>query len=255
MIESVALTYQPGYAWVCLRELCGKDEQQIMGARSLDAIHLLEGMASIRTSEDGPKCALRNISIADRDRILAVIYKNAFGPRVSTTVKCTSCGKPFDIDFSLDDLIDSLGSNPEVTSEVGDGCYVFAYDHIRFRLPTGADELAVMGMEPEQARKALFSRCLLQGDEEAISNGLADRMEEVAPLIDTDFEAACPECSSQPQLHFNLQQYLLSSLVMEQRVLVAEVHLLARAYSWGLNEILELPRSIRRAYVNHLQED
>ena len=49
--------------------------------------------------------------------------------------------------------------------------------------------------------------------------------------------------------HFNLQEYLLTSLTKEKDNLVAEVHMLARFYGWGLNEILELPRSSRKSYV------
>jgi hypothetical protein len=78
-------------------------------------------------------------------------------------------------------------------------------------------------------------------------------MHEMAPLADAEFEAKCPECSEIQLLHFNLQQYLLSSLLNEQKKLVIEVHRLASAYGWGLNEIMELPRSIRGTYITMLE--
>ena len=256
MITIVPLRFLPGNKWVHLRELCGNDEQFISGIKSIDAIRLLDGILSNGLVPENVIQQSAKLVISDRDRILAAVYVNTYGPDIQTTVSCSSCNCQFDIEFSLESLI--INNNlfqVEEESEQNAAIFFRTSGGARFRLPTGEDEIAVMGMDPEKAERELMKRCLIAGNTGINPDILQQEMQNIAPLIDADFETQCPECSEKQSLHFNLQQYLLSSLLKEQKKLAFEVNQLARAYGWGLNEILRLPRSIRRSYVSMVESN
>jgi hypothetical protein len=67
--------------------------------------------------------------------------------------------------------------------------------------------------------------------------------------------AACPECENVQTVQFDIQSYLLGALTGERSRLLAEVHRIARAYSWSLDEILALKRSDRRRLVELIEND
>ncbi len=104
-------------------------------------------------------------------------------------------------------------------------------------------------MSPEEAEGELLKRCVLEGDPTGDTESLQRTMKDLAPLLDLDLEAHCPECNTQQMVHFDMQHYLFSALRQEQKQLALEVHRLATAYRWSLNEILQLSRSLRRTYV------
>ncbi|MCX6243079.1 MAG: hypothetical protein NTU98_00090 [Bacteroidetes bacterium] len=249
MITVVPLRFLNGMNWVHLRELCGKDEQSVAGTRSVDAMCLLDRIIVFPGQEQLlPRSAI--LAVPDRDRVLMAVYFNTYGNTVRSTVICSSCKKNYDVSFSLEEWYREL-QKPAERKPNGKGTeYPFKTPRgVKFRLPTGEDEMEVVSMEPGQAEAEMLRRCIPEGTLKYNSDQLQKSMQEVAPLADAEIEANCPECSVSQILHFNLQQYMLSSLMKEKDNLAAEVHLLARFYGWGLNEILELPRSSRKSYV------
>jgi hypothetical protein len=256
MQHIVPVRFLPGTQWVCVRELCGKDEMSVTGTKSLDAIRLLDGLLNNEYPSGNGHVQAKNLTVADRDRILGVIYQNTFGNKIYTTTICSNCDQQFDVDFELEALISSLHTESNLQYSVQDAVCVFSVnDKIQFRLPTGVDDIAICGMNRQDAHSELLSRCVLKGNLDQSLETIEQAMETVAPLIDHTFSASCPDCEQTQDLHFNLQQYLLSTLLQEKKKLAFEVHALATAYSWGLNEILELPRAQRHAYVNILDAD
>ena len=122
-------------------------------------------------------------------------------------------------------------------------------DGCRFRLPSGEDEIAVIGLSPEDAERELLRRCVIEGNPHAGNGGLQETMKNLAPLLDLNVEAVCPECGGSQMVHFDIQYFLLSRLRLDQERLAYEVHRLSAFYGWGLKEILDLPSRLRRTYV------
>jgi len=178
------------------------------------------------------------------------------GDRIGSTLHCGDCERPFDMDFSLAELVSHLGT--ESGTDAGDR--VRLPDGRSCRLPTGEDEIAVADLAPEQAALALADRLLTGGtlsapsDEDGLA-ALQRHLAERAPGLDLDLEAACPECGAGQPVRFDIQSYLLTSLLQEQERLVYEVHRLARAYGWHLDEILGLPRRLRRRHVGLIEAE
>ncbi len=221
-----------------LRELTGRDEYAVSGASTAAAIALLTALL------EGGSAA--ELVAADRDRLLAAIYARAFGDRIESTLTCAHCGQPFDLDFSLRQLIESVEgrSAPGEWTPLGDGRFEGA-DGTAIRLPTGRDELALDGLPPEEAES--FLRQHAEGEEELL--------ERIAPLLDLELVARCAECKHVHTLQFDIQSYLLEALAGERRRLLTEVHRIASAHGWALDEILSLTRTDRRLFVELIENE
>lgn len=101
----------------------------------------------------------------------------------------------------------------------------------------------------------MLARCLVEGEATPEDRAILDALEGVAPILDTELNATCPECGETVQAHFDLQHYLLTAIMQEAPARIAEVHLLAATYGWSLREILELDRKRRRAFATAIERD
>lgn len=248
IVDYVALDFQPGIGLVGIRELCGHDEQMITEKGTEVAVELIDRLLVFPIKER-PIRAM-TMAAADRDKILTSIFMRTYGPNVQSAHRCSRCASLFDLDFSLKELAASLAGGVRNTSASyqADGTFLLP-DGCRFRLPTAEDELAVIGMPPEDAAAALIIRCLLEGNSDTKGQAVQALLDEVAPIMDTDLTARCPECGAEQLVHFDIQFFLLMALYQEKSRLAWEVHRLACAYGWSLGEILGMPRSVRRTHV------
>nr|HEX4314502.1 hypothetical protein [Kofleriaceae bacterium] len=245
--ERVDLAIVPG--WVSLRELAGIDEEWLSGRGTAVGIDLLDRLlvpTSGAAVGPGGACTL---TAADRDALLAAVYVSAFGARVQASPTCSACGARFDVDFEVPALAASVRAR-RTPLPCRDGVYTLR-DGLAFRLPTGSDELAVTGVhDPDAAERALLERCLVAGDAERDGAAVIAAMEQVAPTLDVDLDARCPECEAPHPVRFDIVDYLLGALAGERTRFLAEVHQLAATYHWGLDEILGLRRSARRTLAS-----
>lgn len=253
----VSLRFAPEHAFVRLRELTGADERAVAGTSTDDALRLLDALLVASPDTPAPPRA-DDFVAADRDRLLVAVYRDAFGDRIENTLACARCGHPFDLHFSLAELASTLdrGSShvPQVRA-VGAGRFE-TDDGMRFRLPTGRDERAIAALPAEEAERGLLHRCLLDPSTPPVdAAALEELLAEVAPLIDFELDARCPECQRVHALPFDIQSYLLGALLAERPRLHQEIHRLALAYGWSLNEILSLRRRERRQFVELIDSD
>ncbi|MBK8019984.1 MAG: hypothetical protein IPK19_00840 [Chloroflexi bacterium] len=235
--------------WVELRPLTGHDESRVFEADLPNALSLIDGLLTDRQGTLAAPGGAARLSSSARDHLLAAIYREQYGDEVATTTTCAACRARYDLSFSLADLVRSLPAAPPAP----DGPY--RLEGFAFRLPTGEDELAVIGLPRDAMRRELLRRCLIEGELpggdsfEPFAAALEAAMEAAGPLINLELDAQCPECGAAQSLHFDMQTYLLSALLADQRRLTAEIHLLAMTYRWGLSEILLLTRRQRQRYV------
>lgn len=242
------LHHTPERPAVWIREMSGADESAVRGKSPVDALALLDRMLEQDASARPPVRAA-SLAVTDRDRVLASLYVDAYGSTVTSVVLCGACEERFDLEFSLLDVQASLDQRelpPDVDAS-GEGVYRLK-EGVRFRLPTGEDQMAVAGLPVEEAERELLSRCVLEGDG-AVDGPVEEAMEALGPVLDLDLTAACPECGHQQPVRFQMEHYLLSALLRDRPALLGDVHRLARAYGWTLAEILALPRNERRRLV------
>jgi hypothetical protein len=80
-------------------------------------------------------------------------------------------------------------------------------------------------------------------------------LEAVAPLLDVDVVARCPECEAEQPVGFDIQSFLLERLLNERPRLLQEIHLIASSYGWTLPDILALPRDHRRVLAAAVEDE
>ena len=253
--ETIPLRFDPGGRVARVRELTGRDEYSVLGTNTANAIDLLTGLIETKASENERVAAI-DLVAADRDRVLAAIYKKAFGDRIESTLTCNGCSQPFDIDFSLDGVISSVNEVGETKDlkRMADGRFA-APDGFSFRLPTGRDELDAAGMIEGDTEAFLLDRCIEGSEWPEGKVAFEELLERVAPLIDLELVAQCPECRHVHTIQFDIQTYLLGALVGERIRLLSDINTIAATYSWSLDEILSLTRSDRRHLVQLIENE
>jgi hypothetical protein len=250
----VSLRLHRAVSCVQIRELAGRDEQAVESAATADAVRLIGGVLV----ESAPDRALNPLSLAaaDRDRILAAIYQLTFGPRIDSTVHCLRCGDRFDLSFRLDDLANQLDRMAPEWLERCDRGLFRAPAGWRFRLPTAEEEIECVAIPSGDAARALAEKCILETAGQAPQLDELERaMEDAAPVLDLDLDARCPECGADQGVHFDIQSYLLNTIIQKRPRLWRDLHRIASAYHWSRPEILELPRSERRELVELIEAE
>lgn len=249
-MDQIYLHRQTGRSLANIREITGVEEQSVSNNTTVDAMALIRQLLVIPGDRSLSADEVGKLTTWERDQVLAAIYIRHYGPRIGSTMRCQSCSAPFDVDFSLEALMESLAPDPDVSIEHLEGG-LYRLSNVRFRLPTGDDECAVFGLSPDQAEAELLQRCLIDRAplEPDTSADVQNAMQALSPVVNVDLNAKCPECGHDQSVQFDLQRYLLTAFMNDRRQLVQEIHLLASAYGWGLSEILNITRSQRRAFV------
>jgi hypothetical protein len=262
-VRKVAVEHASEPGWAFVRELRGDDEEAVRATDSEAAIALLDRLLVEHPGAvvgPGRACEL---TIPDRDQALAALQLAELGRRVESTVTCAACAQPYDIDFDLAALIESVrrdSASAEAAPALRERPGVYrmpAPDGRSFRLPSGVDERAVAALGPGDAPRALLRRCVVDGsiDADGDVDAFGETMRAVGPLIDVEVGAACAECGHAQSVRFDLQHYVLSTILDGGRQRAREVHQIAMAYRWSLAEILSLPRSRRRLYAELIERD
>ena len=253
--ETVPLSFAGDRQVARMRELTGRDEYSVTGVDTVKAIELLTRLLDTSPEFEAEKIRAVDLVASDRDRLLAAVYKKVFGDRIESTISCVRCKQPFDLDFSLEQVIESIETTgSREWHRLADGRFRAA-NGVSFRLPTGRDELAGIGMTAEQVESLLLSRCVQGGEWPDGKTAFEELLEEMAPLIELELVASCPECNHVHTIHFDIQSYLLGALITERRRLLSDINCIAAAYSWSLDEILSLTRSDRRRLVDLIENE
>jgi len=215
-----------------LREPCGQDELSVLGVDTLSAVELLDRLVE---GTPHPNPPVLQMVARDRDALLAALHRLCWGDRIEATLRCP-CGEPFDMDFRLSDLQKQLRENQQDMEHP-------------WRVPVAEDELAVAALPAKEAVRALARRCGVDDLEAA-----AQCLDVLAPILDVDLQATCPECGRSQSTRFDVQSYLLQRVLGERENLLDDVHILASCYGWSLGEILDLPRGTRQSLVRRIPD-
>ena len=255
---------------VRLRALSGAEEEFL-------AAHAEGLLPAERTTELLARCVCRigpeeaspetvlELTLGDREALLLEIRRLTFGDTVDAVVACPSpdCVERMDLELSVRDLlVDPYsidGDWREATVEAG------ATRHrIRYRVPTGADQLAAVRMADDlpAAARLVLERCVQSvGDgepvpltevSEELADALADLLADGDPQAELVLSLTCPECDTDFRLLFDVGDYLFRELAAQQDRLLEEVHQLALQYHWGEAEIMAMPTGKRRRYLELL---
>jgi hypothetical protein len=223
------------------RELTGLIEKRLAahpGSAQARALWLLDTV-STGYSRDGEPVTLPDLTLAECDACLADLHVSLHGTRLPCESRCSACGEPFEFAFDLGELRQRLGSERGEFTFREDGSVKAPSGRI-FRLPCVRD----LGAMASGGNKDWLRSFLVDGHFDATE--LESEISAAGPVLSQDITASCPECEATNRVRFDIAQYLVETIVGESAFLWREVHLIARGYGWGLEEILDLGRTVRR---------
>ncbi|MBB3331397.1 hypothetical protein BDK63_002280 [Halomonas campaniensis] len=244
---------------VRFRPLTGRLEEAL-AAEGEDARSLPERITellavAIESLEGGPvdRATVAAMSVGDRRFLTRQLARVVVGDPVWLSHPCRECGAPFDIHFRRSELpVKPAGAGyPWAELELA------RHGRLRLRVPTGADQARLAGLEEEAAIRRLVADCLLEADSgftvEALAASLTPEelaaidaaLEQASPEVASELEADCPECGTRQRVPVAADLGLGFGI----DGLLGEVHRLALAYHWQEGEILDLPRWRRQHYL------
>jgi hypothetical protein len=218
------------------------------------AIALLESIAS---RPDGATLDWLTLPLADVDAAIMRVRQNVLGDSIRSEINCPAaqCGKRIDVAFGIDEFLVHHAPRParKVEAAHEPGWYDLVDAPVSFRIPTGADLLAVVA--EGDTERTLVSRCVRPA---AIRGQLLRRVERaleaMAPSLAQDLSARCAECEARVSVHFDARAFALRELRDQAAFIYEETHLLASHYHWPEAEILALPRYRRIQYVEMIRQ-
>lgn len=241
-----------------LRPLTGYEEDWLAANRgkpsALVASGLLDACVTDLDGETPPKNTAARLLAADRDFLVFQLRRLTLGDAFHAIAACPECGARMDVTFDAAGVpVESRRqSDPLHTLPLADGRTV------SFRLPIGADQESIAGMETQAAANRLFEACLVDDAGSPLTEeekaAVIEAMSEAAPGIDLDLELACPECARQFVLPFDATSFFFDEMRIQEKQLLREVHSLALYYHWSERDILSLQRDRRRRYLALLRE-
>jgi hypothetical protein len=268
-----------------LTPLSGREEELLASRAGRSNAALVTRILSrcvlrIGTISPVSEALARALLVADRQYLMLVLRGATFGEQVQATVVCpwAGCARKVDIDFALGDIPVRRATRRSTTYAMqlsDDAAFVdengAAHRDVVFRLPTGGDQelIAPLALQSEQrALAALLSLCtcaigdLRQPSEMLISQlcplaraEIERAMESVAPAVELTISGQCPECGRMFDRPLDIQDFVFDELRIGRAPLYREVHYLAYHYHWSEREIMSLPRTKRRMYIEILADE
>jgi hypothetical protein len=245
-----------------LRPLTGRDEEWLAAhptAPSAIAVTRVLTSCLVRVGDAKPTEKLvRRLLVGDRDFLILQLRRMTLGDEFRVVFPCSACGNKMDVLFGADAV--PVTARPQTSAEysIQLGLSSDSGPAVRFRLPCGADQEAVVRLEPEQAADMLLDRCVLGSGGKSFSSAdreaIADAMEELAPQVDLELDLTCPDCGSQFLAPFDTTAFFFNEMRISSGQLLREIHSLAFYYHWSQAEILGLRRDRRRTYLGLLSE-
>jgi hypothetical protein len=256
---------------VMVRPLTGRDEEMLADAeaRGFDGsmastVTALLARCVVSLGGAGPPSTdvLRSLPVGDREALLLHLRRATLGDRIDCVATCPApaCGERLDLTLSVAELL-----VPRYDDAAAWHDEVFGSDRrlrLRFRLPTGADQEVTAehaATDPAAAARALLARCVASSTgsggvpavlPDDIADAISARMAELDPQAEIRLHFDCAACGRPVEVLFDTASFFLAEIAATANRLYDEIHAIAWHYHWSEAEILDLPRSKRRCYLD-----
>jgi hypothetical protein len=251
-----------------VRGLTGQDEAFWLDASAQWAlprriIGLLARCVAIDGLPVAEEALMAELPVGDREALLLHLRRLSFGSRMSSVLVCPRCAERLDLDLNAEELLlpPYVQPQPWYDDDLqvgGENCSV------HYRLPTGADLEAIAPLamlEPITAAATLIQRCIrratvagetLSALPEPFHTAFAAAVAQRDPQAELTIAMSCPLCAHDFSVLLDMATYLGQEIEQRAATLYREVHTLAIFYHWSEGEILSLPVTRRRIYLDML---
>jgi hypothetical protein len=172
-----------------------------------------------------------------------------FGSRIDGCVDCERCGERLELVLEVEELLAGACD--------GDARAELEMSGFRFRVPDSRDLAAVAHeRDAEAATLRLLERCWLERPKApppemaSLLAQIEAELEARDPTAHFDLSVACHACGHQWTASLQAGELLWDELGARARLLLVQIHALARAYGWTEPEILALSPQRRALYLD-----
>jgi hypothetical protein len=231
---------------------------------------------SEKTSEDNVLAGVKRkekmiaeMTIGDRVALLLHLRKISFGDVAQLETRCPACQEPIASDLAISELVKHMQVQPEVDY------YNIEFDEysVWARLPCGRDQGLIAQVDNHAADattttpdidydREIVKMCVTRSTPDLpkdltddLVQKISTRLEALDPLANISLNMVCPVCNHSFKMPFFVEQFLFQELIMRQLQLEQEIHWLAFYYNWNENEILSLPITRRKRYVELIADE
>lgn len=214
----------------------------------LERIVRFDGIPRARTNE-----ALRKISIGDRVTLLLYARKMILGEKIPCTITCTDCSKKMSLDLKVSEILQNRFKDQKEIYDLKVDDY-----QMKIRPLNALDQNTLIenSVTEDLLAEKLAKSCILDSVPkipsvltENMIDAIGMKMEEIDPLSDITLHVSCPECDHVFQTSFPAEEFIFKEFEVYSNQIVHEVHWLAFNYGWNEHDILSLPMTSRKKYV------
>ncbi|MEO8714659.1 MAG: hypothetical protein ABI369_06575 [Acetobacteraceae bacterium] len=242
---------------VALRPPDGTDDLLILETQGNAVSAGLALLARVAQPADADAADWAALTVTDFEFVLAELRVVVLGQTVLCAFDCPSvgCGERAEVSFRMADYVAAARPGWPRGVIAMERPEWFRFDDAAgsFRLPTAADQCAVLGRAG--AARMLAERCLDPPDMPTVVRARAERaMAVMAPEISRPVAGRCPACGAGVRAGLHLPSLVMAEFRRAAAGLHEDVHLLASAYHWDERAILSLPRARRQGYAGRARQ-
>ena len=201
--------------------------------------------------------SLAQLSIGQRNRRLLWLRQALFGDQLESVIHCPECQERLEFQFSASDMLDEAENDSEETiRSIQTGEF-----NVQFRLPNSLDMATIpVGSTVEEAETHLVESCLISINQagKTISTTAAPKeivQQAIVAMAAQDKQAdiqlslECPACAHSWSAPFDIVLFLWAEIERWAFRILQEVHILASAYGWSEQAILQMSPWRRHIYL------
>jgi hypothetical protein len=199
------------------------------------------------SAPDADPDALADEPLGRCNAALLAVRAATFGRRLRGRVDCPQCAVPLELELDTADLLNAREEPVDAVQVEG----------VRFRPPCNRD-LARIAVEADAdiAAGRLLALCALDEPEDTDLHPLLAEvelaLERADPWSDLSLEVQCDVCGRAWTEVLDVPALLWDDVEHRALALLDEVHLLAQAYGWSEDTILDLSDQRRAAYLQRV---
>jgi hypothetical protein len=189
-----------------------------------------------------PVDSLWELGLGQRDRHLLEMYAAMFGSTLEAYAECPECGERMEYGVTVKDLI---GGRVAASGEL------LEFGGARLRLPNSLDLVAASRETSVAAGARLIAeRCAGRGElSESAVEAISQTLAQADPMAETMIDLVCERCQYAWQVALDVERFLWAKISSTAKRLLSEVHVLAGAYGWSEDQILDLSAARRELYL------
>jgi hypothetical protein len=232
----------------------GSSEMVVLEASGSDLAAALLLLA--RTAQLGSGAtarALRELTITDFEYLLLTLHVSWRGERMTLGLACSHCHELAQLSLETRALL--AHATPRRPADVAahpTRAGWFLLEQQAFRLPR-VEDLLEAANDPHPVRALIALTVASPGAPRRLRARIERAMSLMAPELSRTIAGTCPACAARLRAPLSVAQVVVAELRQGAAQLHDEVDLIARHYHWPQTEILALPLSRRRAYVERIR--